>query len=52
MLLGAALTKLKTMQSKLVRLYNLRKDTFNYLENREIELDFNKITEEINKLLC
>jgi len=48
MLLGAALQELKTMQSKLARLYNLRSDTFNYLENREFEVDYNQITEEIN----
>jgi len=51
MLLGAALQELKTMQSKLFRLYNLRSDTFNYLENREFEVDFNKITEDIKKLV-
>jgi hypothetical protein len=51
MLLGAALQELKTMQSKLTRLYNLRSDTFNYLENREFEVDFNQITEDINKLV-
>ena len=51
MLLGAALQELKTMQSKLSRLYNLRSDTFNYLENREFEVDFNQITEDINKLV-
>ncbi len=51
MLLGAALQELKTMQSKLARLYNLRSDTFNYLENKEFEVDFNQITEDINKLV-
>ncbi len=51
MLLGAALQELKTMQSKLARLYDLRSDTFNYLENREFEVDYNQITEEINQLV-
>jgi len=51
MLLGAALQELKTMQSKLARLYNLRSDTFNYLENKEFEVDFNQITEDIIKLV-
>ena len=51
MLLGAALQELKTMQSKLARLYNLRRDTFNYLENREIEVEFNQVTEKIDKLV-
>ena len=51
MLLGAALQELKIMQSKLARLYVLRRETFNYLENKEIEVDFNQISAEITELV-
>ena len=44
MLLGAALQELKIMQSKLSRLYILRRDTFNVLENKDVEVDFEKIS--------
>lgn len=51
MLLGAALQELKIKQSKLSRLNDLRRDTFNVLENKEVEVDFNEITNEINDLI-
>ncbi len=51
MLLGAALQELKIMQSKLYRLYRLRQDTFNVLENKKTEVDFDKLTKEINDLI-
>jgi hypothetical protein len=51
MLLGAALQELKIMQSKLARLYVLRRETFNYLENKEVEVDFNQISGEIKDLV-
>ena len=51
MLLGAALQELKIMQSKLARLYVLRRETFNFLENKEVELDFNQISGEIKELI-
>ena len=51
MLIGAALQELKIMQSKLSRLYNLRRDTFNVLENKDVEVDFNKVSEEIQELI-
>ncbi|MBD3342085.1 MAG: hypothetical protein GF353_23495 [Candidatus Lokiarchaeota archaeon] len=51
MLLGAALQELKILQSKLSRLYTLRTDTFNVLENKEVEVEFDKISKEINELL-
>ncbi|MHA1148359.1 MAG: hypothetical protein ACTSR8_08945 [Promethearchaeota archaeon] len=51
MLLGAALQELKIMQSKLARLYVLRRDTFNYLENKSKEVDFEEISKEINDLI-
>ncbi len=51
MLLGAALQELKILKSKLVRLYQLRENTFNILENRDIEVDFDTVTAEINDLI-
>lgn len=51
MLLGAGLQELKIMQSKLLRLYRLREDTFNVLENKKIEVDFNKVSKEIDELV-
>lgn len=51
MLLGAALQELKIMQSKLARLYVLRRETFNHLENKEVEVDFNQISSEITDLV-
>jgi hypothetical protein len=51
MLLGAALQELKIKQSKLSRLYRLRQDTFNYLENKNIEVEFAQISDEINELV-
>ena len=51
MLLGAALQEMKIMQSKLSRLYRLRESTFNVLENKEVEVEFDKVTEEIEKLI-
>jgi len=51
MLLGAALQELKIMQSKLYRLYRLREDTFNVLENKEVEVDFDKVSKEIAELI-
>jgi hypothetical protein len=51
MLLGAALQELKIMQSKLARLYVLRRETFNYLENKEVEVDFNQISGEIKEVV-
>ena len=51
MLIGAALQELKVLQSKLVRLYRLRGDTFNVLENKSIEVPFNDVTQEINVLI-
>lgn len=51
MLLGAALQELKIMQSKLARLYVLRKDTFNVLENKEVEVEFVKINDQISELV-
>lgn len=51
MLLGAALQELKILQSKLARLYLLRRETFNYLENKDIEVDFNQISAEIKVVI-
>ncbi len=51
MLLGAALQELKIRQSKLFRLYRLREDTFNVLETKKVEVDFEKVTKEINDLV-
>ncbi len=51
MLLGAALQELKIKQSKLARLYVLRRETFNVLENKEIEVNFGEVSREINELL-
>ena len=51
MLLGAALQELKIHQSKLVRLSNLRYDTFNYLENKTIEVPFDDLNAEIQQLM-
>lgn len=51
MLLGAALQELKIMQSKLYRLYRLREDTFNILENKNIEVKFDEVTKEINEII-
>ncbi len=51
MLIGAALQELKIMQSKLARLYVLRRDTFNVLENKDVEVEYSKVTEEIQDLL-
>ncbi|TFG25760.1 MAG: hypothetical protein EU532_11460 [Promethearchaeota archaeon] len=51
MLLGAALQELKIMQSKLARLYVLRRETFNFLENKDVEVDFNQISGEIKELV-
>lgn len=51
MLLGAALQELKIMQSKLLRLYRLREETFNVLENKAVEVDFEKISKEIDELI-
>ncbi len=51
MLLGAALQELKILQSKLVRLYRLREDTFNVLENKTIEVPYEKVSGEINSLI-
>lgn len=51
MFIGAALQELKIMQSKLTRLYSLRRDTFNVLENKEVEVDYNQVTREIEELL-
>ena len=51
MLLGAALQELKIMKSKLYRLYRLREDTFNVLENKNVEVDFDKVTKEIDDLV-
>ncbi|HUX99369.1 MAG TPA: hypothetical protein VMV49_07430 [Candidatus Deferrimicrobium sp.] len=39
------------MQSKLYRLYRLREDTFNVLENKEVEVDFDKVSKEIAELI-
>ena len=50
MLLGAALQELKIMQSKLSRLQILRRETFNVLEEKEVEVDFEEISEEIKQL--
>jgi hypothetical protein len=51
MLLGAGLQELKIMQSKLLRLYRLREDTFNVLENKKIEVDFDEVSKEIDELV-
>ena len=51
MLIGAALQELKIVQSKLARLYLLRRETFNVLENKEVEVEFSKVTKEIQELL-
>ncbi len=51
MLLGAALQELKIKQSKLLRLFRLREDTFNVLENKAVEVEFETITEEIGELI-
>jgi len=51
MFIGAALQELKIHQSKLARLYRLREDTFNYLENKKVEVDFAQITKEIEVLV-
>ena len=50
MKLGAALQSLKTLQSKLVRLYKLRTDTFNVLENKAVEVPYDVVTGEISAL--
>ena len=51
MLLGAALQELKIMESKLSRLYRLRSETFDVLENKPVEVEFDQITGEINILI-
>jgi len=51
MFLGAGLQELKTMQSKLLRLYRLRENTFNVLENKKVEVDFDTVSKEINELV-
>ena len=51
LLLGAALQELKIMQSKLTRLNRLRYDTFNVLENKSVEVEFEKVDKEINELI-
>ena len=51
LLLGAALQELKIMQSKLTRLNRLRYDTFNVLENKNVEVEFEKVDKEINDLI-
>lgn len=51
MLLGAALQELKIMQSKLFRLYRLREDTFNVLETKSVEVDYEKVSKEIDELV-
>ena len=51
MFLGAGLQELKTMQSKLLRLYRLRENTFNVLESKKIEVDFDTVSKEINELV-
>ncbi|KKK57386.1 hypothetical protein LCGC14_3054990 [marine sediment metagenome] len=51
MLLGAALQELKIKQSKLSRLYDLRRETFNVLENKDVEVDFNEISREIELIV-
>jgi len=35
----------------LARLYVLRRETFNFLENKEVEVDFNQISNEIKDLI-
>jgi len=52
MLLGAGLQELKIMQSKLLRLYRLREDTFNFLENKKMEVDFDTVSKEIDELVA
>ncbi|NVM28476.1 MAG: hypothetical protein HWN65_06510 [Candidatus Helarchaeota archaeon] len=42
---------MKILRSKLARLYRLRERTFNILESKEVEVDFDKISEEINDLV-
>ncbi len=51
MLLGAALQELKIMKSKLDRLYNLRQETFNFLENKKMEVSFDDVSSEITELV-
>lgn len=51
MKIGAALQELKTMQSKLARLYELRQETFNVLEKKPIEVEYDSVTNEINELI-
>ena len=51
MKLGAALQNLKILQSKLARLYRLRADTFNVLETKSAEVDYDQLTDEINTLV-
>lgn len=51
-MLGAALQELKTMQSKLARLFRLRVDTFNYLENKAVEVPFDEVTGDIEALVA
>jgi DNA repair exonuclease SbcCD ATPase subunit len=51
MLLGAALQELKIKKSKLARLYRLREDTFNVLENKSAEVEFGQVSNEINELV-
>jgi len=51
MKLGAALQNLKILQSKLARLYRLRTNTFNVIETKSVEVDFNVVTSEINALV-
>ncbi len=50
MLLGAALQELKILQSKLVRLHQLRYDTFNMLENKAVEVPFDALSKEIDEV--
>jgi len=51
MKLGAALQNLKILQSKLARLYRLRADTFNVLESKSVEVDYDQLTAEITALV-
>ena len=51
MLVGAALQELKILRSKLARLYRLRERTFNVLENKKFEVDYDEISKEINDLV-
>lgn len=51
MKLGAALQNLKILQSKLARLIRLRYSTFNVLETKSAEVEFDAVTKEINDLI-